>query len=241
MFYEETITDIHQHGNKLFSFKTTRDKSFRFKNGEFTMIGLDNGTSKRIVRAYSMVSTCYDDHLEFLSIKVPDGEFTSRLQYCQPGDTILVRSKATGSLVIDYVYQKKNLVLLSTGTGIAPFMSIVHDFETYDKFENVYLFHTVKSCFELPYKSRLEELESVYPNFKYIESVTGEPYHRTGRFWQHIEQYIPGGFNKDRDAVMICGSPELNSECREKFTNLGWTEGNSGILGDFMLERSFAG
>jgi len=236
---KEYITEIIHHSDRLFSFKTTRDKSFKFKNGEFVMIGLET-ENKPLMRAYSIVSTCYEDHLEFLSIKVKHGPLTSKLQKLSVGDAILVKPKTTGSLVVDYLKPKKNLVLLSTGTGVAPFISIVKDHETYERFDNVFLFHTVRHANELAYKKRLNEL-SKDRNMTYIASVTKEEHEREGRFWNWIEDYLPTGFNLERDSVMVCGSPELNKECRIMFSGLGWKEGNTGEMGDFMLERAFAG
>ena len=236
--HKETVTEVKHYSDRLFSFKTTRDKSFRFKNGEFCMMGLDV-EPRPILRAYSIVSTSYDPHLEFLSIKVPNGPLTEKLQNIQVGEEVVVNPKCTGSLVIDYLNKKKNLVMLSTGTGIAPFISIAHDFETYEKFDNVYLFHTVRNVNELAYKSKLNKLE--FPNFRYIESVTREQYFRPGRFWNYIPDILGSNLDKDRDAVMVCGSPEMNKDCRELFTKQGWHEGNTGECGDFMLERAFAG
>lgn len=236
--HKETVLEIKHHSNRLFSFKTTRDKTFRFKNGEFCMMGLDV-EPRPILRAYSIVSTNYDDYLEFLSIKVPDGPLTEKLQKINVGDQVIVNTKCTGSLVIDYVNKKQNLVMLSTGTGIAPFISIARDFETYDKFDNVYLFHSVRNVNELAYKQQLNQLD--YPNFHYIETVTREKYFRPGRFWNYIPNFLEGGLNKDRDAVMVCGSPQMNKDCREMLKNQGWIEGNTGESGDFMLERAFAG
>jgi len=235
---KETVTEVKHYSERLFSFKTTRSNTFRFKNGEFCMMGLDV-EPRPILRAYSIVSTSYDPHLEFLSIKVPDGPLTEKLQNIQVGEEVVVNTKCTGSLVIDYLTKKKNLVMLSTGTGIAPFISIAHDFETYEKFDNVYLFHTVRNVNELAYKSKLNKLE--YPNFKYVESVTREQYARPGRFWDYIPEILGSNLDKDRDAVMVCGSPEMNKDCRELFTKKGWHEGNTGECGDFMLERAFAG
>lgn len=241
----ETVTEITHYSDRLFSFKTTRDKTFRFKNGEFAMIGLDVNTKvkgsplpKKIMRAYSIVSTNYDDHLEFLSIKVPDGPLTSKLQHLQVGDEIIVNPKVTGSLVCDYLYPKENLVMLATGTGIAPFMSIAHDPETYTRFKKVYLFHTVRNVNELTYIESLNSIEEDLP-FTYIPTVTREDYGRTGRFWQYIEDFLPGGFLKERDGIMVCGSPEMNKVCRDMFKTLNWSEGNTGEMGDFMLERAF--
>jgi len=235
---KETVTEVKHYSDRLFSFKTTRSNTFRFKNGEFCMMGLDV-EPRPILRAYSIVSTSYDPHLEFLSIKVPNGPLTEKLQNIQVGEEVVVNPKCTGSLVIDYLNKKQNLVMLSTGTGIAPFMSIAHDFETYEKFDNVYLFHTVRNINELAYKSQLNKLE--YPNFKYIESVTREQYFRPGRFWNYIPDILGSNLDKDRDAVMVCGSPEMNKDCRDLFTKQGWHEGNTGECGDFMLERAFAG
>ncbi|MDA8956837.1 ferredoxin--NADP reductase [bacterium] len=233
----EKVIEINHYSDRLFSFKTTRDKTFRFKNGEFCMIGLDV-QPKKIMRAYSIVSTNYDDHLEFLSIKVPDGPLTSKLQHLQVGDEVLINPKTTGSLVCDYLYPKDNLVMLATGTGIAPFISIASDPDTYDRFGYVYLFHTVRNINELTYIESLNTIEENMP-FKYIPTVTREPYERPGRFWQYINDELSSGFDKERDGVMVCGSPEMNKECRAMFKELKWSEGNTGEMGDFMLERAF--
>lgn len=232
------VLEVKHYSDRLFSFKTTRDKTFRFKNGEFAMIGLD-AEPRPIFRAYSVVSTSYDDHLEFLSIKVPDGPLTSRLQKIKPGDDILLKPKCTGSLVIDYVTPKKNLVLLSTGTGIAPFISIVRDFQTYERFEKVYLFHTVREVAELSHKKELDLLQLQVP-FLYIPSVTQQSFMRVGRFWDHIPGILDRDLIKEKDAVMVCGSPDLNRQCRSMFSEQNWAEGNTGEMGDFLLERAFA-
>ena len=234
---KEKVIEIKHYSDRLFSFKTTRDKSFRFKNGEFCMIGLDL-EPKKIMRAYSIVSTNYNDYLEFLSIKVPDGPLTSKLQNLQIGDEVLINPKVTGSLVCDYLYPKDNLILLATGTGVAPFMSIVNDPATYDRFGFVYFFHTVRNINELTYIVSLNTIEEELP-FTYIPTVTREDYVRPGRFWQYVEDYLPGGFLKERDGIMVCGSPEMNKECRTMFKTLNWQEGNTGEMGDFMLERAF--
>jgi len=236
MLVEKVISVTH-YSDRLFSFKTTRDKSFRFKNGEFAMIGLD-AEPKPIWRAYSIVSTNYDDHIEFLSIKVEDGPLTSKLQLIEVGSEVLIKPKCTGSLVIDYLKPTKNLVMLSTGTGIAPFMSICRDFETYEKYDNIFLFHTVRNKNELAYRPELALLETDLP-FLYIDSVTREDYPRKGRFWDYIDEFIEGGLTLGRDSVMVCGSTDLNKQCRAMFKEQGWIEGNVGEAGDFMLERAF--
>ena len=234
---KETVLEIQHYSDRLFSFKTTRDKSFRFKNGEFCMIGLQ-GEKRPLLRAYSIVSTNYDDHLEFLSIKVPNGPLTSKLQNIQIGDEILINPKTTGSLVVDYLTPKENLVMLATGTGIAPFVSIAQDPETYSRFKRVYLFHTVRNVDEITYQKQLNSIAEDMP-LVYIPTVTREVYEREGRFWSYIEHYLPNGFLKERDGVMVCGSPSMNKECRTFFTTLNWQEGNTGEMGDFMLERAF--
>jgi ferredoxin--NADP+ reductase len=237
----ETVTEVEHYTDRLFRFKTTRDRGFRFNSGEFAMIGLNSEKyNKQIFRAYSICSTPYDDFLEFFSIKVPDGPLTSQLQHIKVGDDILVKPKVTGSLVVDYATPKQNLVMLATGTGVAPFMSIVRDFHSYERFEKLYLFRTVREVAELAYQDELLALEQDMP-FTYVDTVTQGRYIREGRFWDHLEKYLPGGLNKERDAVMVCGSPELNRHCRSTFTEQGWQEGNTGEMGDFLLERAFAG
>lgn len=233
----EKVLEVSHYSDRLFSFKTTRNQSFRFKNGEFAMIGLD-ADPRPIYRAYSIVSTCYDDHLEFLSIKVPDGPLTSRLQNIVIDDDILIKPKCTGSLVCDYLLPKPNLVMLATGTGIAPFISIAKDPATYDRFDNVYLFHTVREVAEITHKSILDALQGAMP-FTYIPSVTREKYFRQGRFWNHIDPILGRPLSKELDAIMVCGSTDLNRECRDMFSNLTFQEGNTGDMGDFMLERAF--
>lgn len=232
-----SLLEINHYSDRLFSFKTSRPKSFRFKNGEFVMIGFDNAEGK-IYRAYSIVSPNYEDYLEFLSIKVENGPFTSKLKLLKAGDLLTLKPKTTGSLVIDYLLPKDNLVLLCTGTGIAPFMSIVRDPYTYEKFKNVYLFHTVRNKNELCFKNELNMLMGDLP-FVYVESVTREKYHRNGRFWQFIREYIPNNLDKNKLAIMVCGSPSLNKECRSLLSSDQWIEGNTGEMGDFLLERAF--
>jgi len=233
----ETVTWVHHWTDKTFSFKTTRNQSFRFKNGEFAMIGLDLDR-RPLLRAYSIASANYADELEFLSIKVPDGPLTSRLQHLKVGDEVLVNPKCTGTLTIDNVTQADNLYLLSTGTGIAPFMSIIRDPETYEKFKNVILCHTTRTHTEHTYIDVIQEMCNTFP-LTYYDTCTQEDYVRKGRFWEHIDNFTNGGFNKETDRVMVCGGPDMNYECRDYFENLGFQEGNLGESGDFVLERAF--
>ena len=233
----ETVTWVHHWTDKTFSFKTTRNQSFRFVNGEFAMIGL-TVNDKPLLRAYSIASANYEDELEFLSIKVPDGPLTSRLQHLKVGDEVLVNPKCTGTLTIDNVTQADNLYLLSTGTGIAPFMSIIRDPETYEKFKSVILCHTTRTHAEHTYTDVIQEMCNTFP-LTYYDTCTQEDYVRKGRFWEHIDNFTNGGFNKETDRVMVCGGPDMNYECRDYFENRGFHEGNLGEPGDFVLERAF--
>src|SRR6201993_4628054 len=149
-FNQENVTGAHHWTDNLFSFTTRRHPSFRFRNGEFTMIGLKIG-EKPLLRAYSVASANYEDELEFFSIKVPDGPLTSRLQHLKEGDSIIVSRKPTGTLVIDNLFEGRNLYLLGTGTGLAPFLSVIKDPETYERFERVVVVHGCRWARELAY------------------------------------------------------------------------------------------
>ena len=151
----ETVTDVHHWNNSLFSFKTTRDAGFRFKNGHFVMVGLEH-EGKPLLRAYSIASANYEDELEFFSIKVPDGPLTSKLQHLKVGDEVLIGKKPLGTLVTDEMLPGKNLYLLGTGTGLAPFMSIIKDFEVYEQFDKIILAHGVREVSELAYSDYIE-------------------------------------------------------------------------------------
>src|SRR5574337_736764 len=193
-FHEERVLSVHHWTDRLFSFTTTRDPALRFSNGHFTMIGL-KVNDKPLLRAYSIVSANYEEHLEFLSIKVPDGPLTSRLQHIQVGDSIIVGKKPTGTLLIDYLLPGKRLYLLSTGTGLAPFMSIIRAPETYERFEQIVLVHGVRQVDELAYHDVLidslpkHELlgEIIREKLLYYPTVTRELYKNMGRITQLIE------------------------------------------------------
>lgn len=251
-FLEERVLTVHHWTDRLFSFTTTRSASLRFSNGHFTMIGLTvNG--KPLVRAYSIASPNYAEHLEFLSIKVPDGPLTSRLQHIQPGDTILVGRKPTGTLVIDYLLPAKRLYLLATGTGLAPFLSIIRDPETYEKFEQVVLVHGVREVKELAYRELLETQlkqdeflgEMVQQQFLYYPTVTREPFVHQGRIPHLLEN---GTLAKDlglpdlhpaEDRVMICGSPYMLRDLKALCEKRGFVEGSTTRPGQFVIERAF--
>ncbi len=248
----ETVIDIKHWTNKTFSFKTTRNKTFRFKNGEFAMIGLEI-ENRPLLRAYSIASPNHEDYLEFLSIKVPNGPLTSKLQHIKLKDQILINSKSTGTLVCDYLLPGRNLFLLSTGTGLAPFMSIIRDPETYEKFSNVILTHTVREVKELAYKDFLENLnndelysEITKGNFLYFNSVTREDFERTGRITTWIDDnkltnYLNiENFDPKLDRVMICGSEDMTFDLKKLFEKKGSSEGSTQIQGGFVIEKAFA-
>lgn len=238
--HTEKVTWVHHWTDKTFSFKTTRNRSFRFINGEFAMIGLpsEEEGGRPLLRAYSIASANYEDELEFLSIKVPDGPLTSRLQHLKVGDDVLVMPKCTGTLTIDNLTEADNLYLLSTGTGLAPFMSIIRDPETYEKFKTVTVVHTTRTHAEHTYIDVINEVCEHFP-LTYYDTCTQEEHKREGRFWDHIYNFTDNGFNKDTDRVMVCGGPEMNYECRDYFEDIGFIEGNLGEAGDFVLERAF--
>ncbi len=251
-FLEETVLTVQHWTDRLFSFTTTRDASLRFSNGHFTMIGL-RVDGKPLVRAYSIVSANYEEWLEFLSIKVPDGPLTSRLQHIQPGDKIIVGRKPTGTLLIDYLLPGKRLYLLGGGTGLAPFLSVARDPESYDRFEKVIVVHGVREVAELCYR---DYLTNVLPNEEmlgdmvsrqmiYYPSVTREDFENQGRITTLIDN---GQLTRDLglpdldpavDRIMICGSPGLNKDMRSILDAKGFREGNTTTPGDYVIERAF--
>lgn len=250
---EERVLSVHHWTDRLFSFTTTRDAGFRFENGHFTMIGLRGDTGRPVLRAYSFVSPNHESYLEFLSIKVPGGELTSRLSHVAPGDPIVVGRKPTGTLRIEHLRPAKNLYLLATGTGIAPFMSIIRDPETYERFDKIVLSHGVRRVSELAYRDTiLRELPehevlgaSVRRQLLYYPTVTREPFERAGRIPLLIES---GQMARElslpelapaTDRVMICGSPAMLSDLKRLCVSRGFDEGNTGQPGDFVVERAF--
>ncbi|MGE0802779.1 MAG: ferredoxin--NADP reductase [Lautropia sp.] len=252
-FNEEKVLSVHHWTDRLFSFTTTRDASMRFSNGHFTMIGL-RVNNKPLLRAYSIASANYEEHLEFLSIKVDDGPLTSRLQHIQVGDTVIVGRKPTGTLVTDYLLPGKRLYMLATGTGLAPFMSIVRDPESYERFEQLVLVHGVRLVDELAYHDLLiDHLPSheflgdmVSSQLLYYPTVTREEYRNRGRIPDLIESgklftdlALPV-LNPAEDRVMICGSPGMLKDLKRMLEQRGFREGNTSTPGDFVIERAFA-
>ena len=249
---KEKVTEIHHWTDKTFSFKTTRDPGFRFKNGEFAMIGLEVD-GKPLLRAYSVVSPNHEDHLEFLSIKVPNGPLTSKLQHIKVNDEIIINSKPTGTLVCDYLLPGRNLFLFSTGTGLAPFMSIVRDPETYEKFQKIILTHTVRTPKELAYKDLLDNLnnDEIYREvtngkFIYFNTVTRENWERKGRITDWIKNQSlwdnvgSEKFDSSQDRVMICGSESMTFDLKKIFEDIGSQEGSTKVQGGFVIEKAFA-
>lgn len=252
LFNEERVLSVHHWTDTLFSFKTTRDPSFRFQNGQFTMIGIPiNG--KPLLRAYSLVSTNYDEDLEFFSIKVPDGPLTSRLQHLREGDSIIVGRKATGTLVLDNLHTGRHLYLLGTGTGLAPFMSIVRDPETYERFDRVILVHGCRQIAELAYGEKItsdlpvDEYigDSVREKLIYYPTVTREPFRNHGRITDLITSgklFADTGMppmNPEDDRFMLCGSPQLLKDMKVILEDREFVEGNHGEPGTYVIEKAF--
>ena len=253
-FNVERITHVHHWNDTLFSFKTTRDVALRFKNGQFVMIGLEvNG--KPLMRAYSIASANYEEELEFFSIKVQDGPLTSILQKVQVGDEILISKKPTGTLVHDDINPGKNLYFLSSGTGLAPFLSLIRDPETYEKFEKVILVHGTRWISELAYQDLIlnelpnnewfEELD-IKNKLIYYPTVTREPFENEGRVTTAIETGalfekigLPP-FNPETDRAMLCGSPHFLTDVAALLDKAGLKESpRMGVLGDYVIERAF--
>lgn len=252
-YLKETVLSVHHWNDTLFSFKTTRRPGLRFRNGHFLMIGLEVD-GKPLMRAYSVVSPNYEEHLEFLSIKVPDGPLTSRLQNIQVGDEILVSEKSVGTLVLDDLRPGQHLYLFSTGTGLAPFMSIIRDPETYERFEKVVLIHGVRLVSELAYADYIKTVlpkdeflgEVVSQQLIYYPTVTREAFRHTGRLTTAIESGqlfqeigLPP-LSSSSDRGMICGSPAMLKETSEMLDQRGFKVSPSlGQPGDYVFERAF--
>ncbi|AFK54394.1 MAG: ferredoxin--NADP reductase [Tistrella sp.] len=248
----ERVIDVHHWTDRLFSFTTTRDPAFRFENGQFTMIGLEvNG--KPLLRAYSVASPNYEETLEFLSIKVQDGPLTSRLQHIKRGDALLVGAKPVGTLVKDNLRPGRTLYMLSTGTGLAPFMSLIRDPDVYDRFEKVVLTHTCREVSELAYHDYISKEmpaheyfgDAVREQLIYYPSVTREPFRNQGRITDLIDSgklFTDIGlpeFTPEHDRIMICGSPEMLADLQKRAEDRGFTEGNSSRPGEYVIEKAF--
>ncbi len=245
-FIDERISKVIHWNEHLFSFRCTRNNSFRFQNGHFVMLGLEID-GKPLLRAYSIASANYDDYLEFFSIKVPGGPLTSRLQYLKEGDSILLSQKPVGTLMIDDLNVGKSLFLLATGTGLAPFLSIIKDPDIYERFESIKLIHCVRKKIDLAYfdylANGLRKHEyiggQVTSQFEYIPTVTREPFKTTGRITQLIES---GVIDLDplHDRVMLCGSQSMLKDMSQLLNSIGFkVSSGQGSPGDYVFERAF--
>lgn len=248
----QSVTDVHHWNDSLFSFKTTRDRSLRFENGHFVMLGMEV-EGKPLLRAYSIASPNYDEELEFLSIKVADGALTSRLQNIRVGDEVLVSSKPTGTLVVDHLLAGRNLYLISTGTGLAPFISIIQDPSVYERFDKIILAHGVRTVSELAYQHFINEQlpnneffgDAVRQKLIYYPAVTREKFKTSGRLTELMlsgELFSDMGLKQARptdDRFMICGSAAMLRDTCQILDDWGFEESRRGIKAHYVIERAF--
>ncbi|MCL4153004.1 UNVERIFIED_CONTAM: hypothetical protein GTU68_048355 [Idotea baltica] len=248
---EEEVLTVHHWNDTLFSFTTTRDPGFRFENGQFIMIGLEI-EGKPLMRAYSIASANYEEHMEFFSIKVQDGPLTKHLQKIKPGDKLRVSTKPTGTLLVDNLKRGKHLYLLATGTGLAPFMSVIKDPEVYERFDKVILTHGVREVSELAYQDVINELpdneffgEMVKGKLLYYPTVTREDFHTQGRL---TDALVNGDIAKklgipeisvEDDRFMLCGSPSMLKDFCAILDDKGFTETIRSDIGEYVIERAF--
>lgn len=253
-FHECEVRSVHHYTDTLFSFRLSRPDSFRFRAGEFVMIGLQ-GETKPILRAYSVASPTWDEELEFYSIKVEGGALTSRLKNIQVGDTVLMGKKPTGTLVQDALRPGRRLYLLSTGTGVAPFASLIREPDIYAAYDQVVLTHTCRTKAELAYSEDLAARaksdplvgEEASKQLVYFNSVTREDGPRTGRVTDLIEsgelfeQIGCEPLDPEHDRVMICGSEAMLKELKAMCETRNFIEGSNAKPGDMVIEKAFVG
>lgn len=250
--YALTVREVQHYTDSLFRFRLNRPQEFRFRSGEFVMIGLPNA-DKPVFRAYSVASPAWDEELEFYSIKVPDGPLTEHLQKIQPGDTVLMRRKSTGTLVNDALIPGKRVWMFSTGTGIAPFASLIRDPETYEKFDQIILTHGCRTVAELKYGEDLVAAlqsdpligELVDGKLFHYSTVTREDFVRQGRLTDLItsgklfdDLGVPR-MNPEEDRAMICGSMAMLKDIKELCLSHGLEEGANNKPAQFVVERAF--
>jgi ferredoxin/flavodoxin---NADP+ reductase len=251
-FNEEQVLSVHHWNDSLFSFTTTRNAAFRFRNGHFVMMGLEV-EGRPLLRAFSLAAANYDEHLEFYSIKIQDGALTSRLQHIEPGQRVLVGRKPTGTLLVENLRPGKRLYLLATGTGLAPFMSIIRDPATYERYETVVLAHGVRRESDLAYRSLIEEElprhelvgDQVRQQLLYYPTVTREPYRNQGRLSDLVlddklssDLSLPA-IDAEHDRFMLCGSPVMLKDLVGILETKGFDEANSDRRGSYVIERAF--
>ncbi|HEX8415259.1 MAG TPA: ferredoxin--NADP reductase [Sphingomicrobium sp.] len=246
---------VHHWTAELFSFRIARPPSFRFSSGEFVMIGLLDEEGRALLRAYSIASPNWEDYLEFFSVKAPGGALTSQLQHLEVGDNILLGRKPTGTLVIDALTPAARLILVGTGTGLAPFLSVLRDPETHERFDQIIITHTVREKEELAYREFLEDEirgdaifgELLRDRFTYYPTVTRGDFHRRGRITDRINEGLfredLGLTVADRPAsrFMICGSIAFNRDMVEILSGWGMHEGTRSKPADYVVERAFVG
>ncbi|WP_076071959.1 ferredoxin--NADP reductase [Sphingomonas montana] len=253
----ETVLWVRHWNEHLFSFAITRPASFRFRSGEFVMIGLPGPKGKPLLRAYSIASPSYSDELEFLSIAVEDGPLTSQLRLVQAGDQIFLGRKPTGTLVSDALLPGRRLFLISTGTGLAPFLSVARDPDIYDQFEEIVIVHSVRRVADLAYRTELEAAfaddpligEQAQDQLGYVPTVTREEFRTTGRIDALVasgELFVPpltGGreFDPEQDRIMLCGSMAMIKDFAAFLDGLGFSEGSNAAPGHYVIERAFVG
>ncbi|HKQ67716.1 MAG TPA: ferredoxin--NADP reductase [Polyangiaceae bacterium] len=249
---EERVLSVHHWNESLFSFTTTRNTTFRFRHGHFVMMGIEID-QRPLLRAFSLVGANYDEHLEFYSIKIPGGALTSRLRHVAPGHRVLVSKKPTGTLLVENVRPGKRLYLLATGTGLAPFMSIVRDPATYERFEHVVVVHGVRRVSDLGYRAHLEnglfEHELIgaqaREKLRYYPTVTRESFIHRGRVSHLLESgKLAGdlGFPREDaacDRFMLCGSPAMLKDVASILESRGFEEGRGGSPATYVVERAF--
>ena len=254
-FTTERVLSVQHYTDRLFRFRISRPPAFRFRSGEFVMIGMEpKEDEKPLVRAYSVASPAWDEEIEFFSIKVEDGPLTSRLQKIEPGDGIILGKKPTGTLVLDALTPAKRLYMFSTGTGFAPFASLVREPETYEKFDEVIVTHTCREGAELDYSREVVEslpddplVGEVAHQLRYVSSCTREDHPVKGR----ITDLITSGdlfthlgvprLNPEQDRVMICGSQEMIADTKTIVAEHGLTEGSNAKPAEFVVEKAFVG
>lgn len=257
----ETVTSVRHWNEHLFSFTITRPQSFRFRSGEFVMLGLpsdfQNPGGRPLLRAYSVASPAWAEELEFLSIKVADGPLTSKLQLIQPGDQLFLGRKPTGTLVTDALLPGKRLFFLSTGTGLAPFLSLARDPDVYEMFDSVQLVHSVRRVSDLAFREELEAQLAGDPlvqdqalvQFSYLPTVTREDFptrDRIGTLIGNGKLFGPQTvgdrrLNPETDRIMMCGSMEMIKDLSAMLEGMGFEEGSNNKPGTYVIERAFVG
>ena len=251
----QTITQVRHWTDRMFSFRVTRPQSLRFRSGEFVMLGLLGDNGKPLVRAYSIASPSWDEELEFFSIKVQDGPLTSKLQHIQAGDQIILRTKPVGTLVLDALLPAKRLWFFATGTGIAPYASLMRDPDTYERFDEVIMLHTCRDVAELDYGRELVESlpndpligEFVGDKLRYYPTTTREKSPQMGRITDNLtsgkifSDLAISAISPDTDRVMVCGSLAFNTDMKAILESYGLNEGANSEPGEYVVEKAFVG